>query len=198
MRSTPFRQVYFHRTLRAAEAVLMSILRRAVALLQSDQLRFIAKGSVMERVLRGEELSISEYLTFDDHLVMFHLKQWVNEPDALLSDLAQRFIYRRLFKTVTLNLSADERAEFIAAARLCVEQAGFDPTYYLIEDRAADIPYYSYYRPEGKGRLFIDNPDGSGLCDIAEVSQVIGAMRGYELHRVCCPREALPAIEGLL
>ena len=193
-----FRQVYFHRTLRAAEAVLMSVLRRAVALLREGQLHFIVSGSVMERVLRGEELTISEYLTFDDHLVMFHIKQWINEPDTILSDLAQRFIHRKLFKTVTLDFSAEARTSFIAAARECVTRAGFDPDYYFVEDRAADIPYYSYYRPEGKGRLFIDHPNGSGLCDIAEVSQVIGAMRGYELHRICCPREALPAIEELL
>lgn len=188
-----FRQVYFHRTLRSAEAVLMSILRRAVELIRAGKLRFVVAGSVMERVLRGGELSVADYLSFDDHDVMFHLKQWTREPDGILSDLAQRFIQRRLFKAIDLELAAEERAAFIAAARAQVAARGFDADYYLIEDRAADIPYYSYYRPEGKARLIIER--NGELCDIADVSDVVRGMRGYEIHRICFPHEVNVATE---
>ena len=51
-----FRQVYFHRTLRAAEAVLMSTLRRAVELHRAGRLNFVLGGSVIERLLSGERL----------------------------------------------------------------------------------------------------------------------------------------------
>ncbi len=191
-----FRQVYFHRTLRSAEGVLVSILRRAVELMQAGKLQFVVAGSVMERVLRGEALAVGDYLDFDDHDVMFHLKQWMREPDAVLSDLAQRFIKRRLFKALDLEMAAEARAEFVTAARECVTASGFDPAYYLVEDRAADIPYYGYYRPDGKSRLVIARSNGE-LCDIAEVSTVIRGMRGYEIHRICFPHEASAAIEQL-
>ncbi len=191
-----FRQVYFHRTLRSAEGVLVSILRRAVELMRAGKLQFVVTGSVMERVLRGEELAVGDYLDFDDHDVMFHLKQWMREPDAVLSDLAERFIKRRLFKALDLEMAAEARAEFVAAARACVVASGFDPAYYLVEDRAADIPYYGYYRPDGKSRLVIERSNGE-LCDIAEVSTVIRGMRGYEIHRICFPHEASAAIEQL-
>ncbi len=191
-----FRQVYFHRTLRSAEGVLVSILRRAVELMRAGELQFVVAGSVMERVLRGEELAVGDYLDFDDHDVMFHLKQWMREPDAVLSDLAQRFIKRRLFKALDLEMAAEARAAFVAAARECVAASGFDPAYYLVEDRAADIPYYGYYRPDGKSRLVIERSNGE-LCDIAEVSTVIRGMRGYEIHRICFPHEASAAIEQL-
>jgi hypothetical protein len=191
-----FRQVYFHRALRSAEAVLLSALRRAVELAREGGLQFVLAGSVMERVLRGEELSVSDYLCFDDHDVMFHLKQWMREPDAILRDLSQRFIKRRMFKAIDLEVKDEERAAFVAAARAKVAALGFAPDYYLIEDRAADIPYYSYYRPEGKGRLYVEQSNGE-FCDIAKVSTVIRGMRGYELHRICFPHEANVAIEEL-
>ena len=191
-----FRQVYFHRTLRSAEAVLMSTLRRAVELMRAGRLQFVVAGSVMERVLRGEALTVATYLRFDDHDVMFHLKQWMREPDAVLSDLARRFIERRLFKALDLDMAAEQRAEFVAAARACVLERGFDPAYYLVEDRAADIPYYGYYRPDGKSRLLVERGNGE-LCDIAEVSTAIRGMRGYEIHRICFPQEAGAAIEQL-
>jgi len=30
-------------------------------------------------------------------------------------------------------------------------QAGYDPDYYFIEDRASDVPYYNYYNRRGRG-----------------------------------------------
>ncbi|QQS46172.1 MAG: HD domain-containing protein [Acidobacteriota bacterium] len=182
-----FRQVYFHRSLRSAEAVLRSILRRAVELMREGRLEFVIPGSVIERVLAGDELTVAEYLHFDDHDVMFHIKQWMREGDAILSDLARRFIERRLFKAIDLDMVGRDRADFVDRAREAVARRGFDPEYYLIEDRAADIPYYSYYRPEGKGRLYIEK--SGRICDIAEVSGVIRGMRGYEIHRLCFPAE---------
>lgn len=193
-----FRQVYFHRSLRSAEAVLNSILRRAMKLMQSGELKFVVADSVIERVLKAEKLTTSEYLRFDDHDVMFHVKQWTRETDSILCDLARRFIERRLFKAIDLETSETARLSFINSARARVSAMGFDPDYYLIEDRAADIPYYSYYRPEGKARLLIERGDSNELADIAEVSSVVRVMRGYELHRLCFPQEATEAIEGLM
>jgi HD superfamily phosphohydrolase len=190
-----FRQVYFHRTLRSAEAILRSLLRRAVRLMGEGRLRFIVRGSVMERVLTGESLETSDYLRFDDHDVMFHIKQWAREEDAMMADLARRFVERRLFKAIDVDLPEDERRQFVASARARIEALGYDPEYYLIEDRAADIPYYGYYRPEGKARLYIERADGA-ICDIAEVSEVIRGMRGYEIHRLCLPAEASHIVEG--
>ncbi|MDQ3012062.1 MAG: hypothetical protein M3X11_15310, partial [Acidobacteriota bacterium] len=192
-----FRQVYFHRSLRSAEAVLMSILRRAVELMREGNLKFIVADSVMEHVLKGEVLTTAEYLRFDDHDVMFHMKQWTREPDVILNDLARRFIERRMFKAIDLEMPDAERAAYIAKARERIAAQGFDPDYYVIEDRAADIPYYGYYRPEGKARLLIQRNGASELRDIADVSGVVRGMRGYELHRLCFPAEAIVAIEGM-
>src|SRR5262249_11791044 len=60
-----FRQVYFHRTLRSAEAVLVSALNRARELIESDNLGFRMRGSVFEKMLVGEDVTTSEYLRLD-------------------------------------------------------------------------------------------------------------------------------------
>ncbi|MBO0800983.1 MAG: HD domain-containing protein [Blastocatellia bacterium] len=190
-----FRQVYFHRLLRSAEAVLLSILRRALELMKSGSLNFVVPGSVMERVLADEDLTLAQYLEFDDHDVMFHIKRWTREPDGILSDLARRFMERRLFKVIDLNLAGDERAQYLERVRGNVEKLGYDPRYYLIDDHAADIPYYGYYRPEGKARIYIER-DGE-ICDIAEVSGVVRGLRGYELRRLCFPQEVSQAVDSL-
>jgi uncharacterized protein len=189
-----FRQVYFHRTLRSAEAVLRAILRRALKLLESGEAVWYAPDTAFEKVLRRNPLAITEYLEVDDSDVLFHIKQWQRSPDQILADLSRRFTGRRLFKAIDLDMPVAEQPAFLSAARACVVEAGYDPDYYFIEDRASDVPYYNYYTAAGaepKSLIYVE--DGYArpcIREISEVSNVVrGLQRGYELHRVCFPSE---------
>ena len=189
-----FRQVYFHRSLRSAEAVLRSTLRRALNLLEAGQPVWHAPETAFEKVLRKQKLMIEEHLEIDDSDVLFHIKQWQRSRDPILRDLSERFTGRRLFKAVDLDMDPAEQADFLAAARAVVSKAGFDPEYYFIEDRASDVPYYNYYTVTGaepKSHIYIE--DGYArpkIREISEVSEVVrGLQKGYELHRVCFPAE---------
>jgi HD superfamily phosphohydrolase len=185
-----FRQVYFHRTLRSAEAVLISALNRARTLIESGTLGFRMPGSVFERMLTGEQVSTPEYLQLDDTDVMFRLKEWSRDDDEILADLATRLIHRRLFKAI--DLTADLPESFWARAQEIVRRGGFDPQYYLVTDRAADIPYYGDYSPVGvdpKSLIFVEPGPQSSIREISEVSEVIRGMRGYRIDRVCVPVE---------
>jgi HD superfamily phosphohydrolase len=189
-----FRQVYFHRTLRSAEAVLRSIIRRALRLREEGKEVWHAIGTAFEKILGQESLTITEHLQIDDSDIIFHIKQWQGSDDAILSDLSRRFTARRLFKAIDLDMPTVERAEFLSAARNSVVSAGFDPEYYFIEDRASDVPYYNYYtakEAEPKTRIYVETGYARPqIREISEVSNVVrGLQHGYELHRVCFPSE---------
>ena len=195
-----FRQVYFHRTLRSAEAVLRSTLSRALELVAAGREVWCAQGSAFAKMLHREPLAVGDHLEMDDSDVLFHLKQWRRAGDATLRDLSTRFIGRRLFKAIDLDMPEDERADFLAAARTVVARAGFAPEYYFIEDHAGDVPYYNYYRAaaEPKARIYVE--DGYARPRIREISEVSDAVRGlqrYELHRVCFPPEVKDEIYAL-
>lgn len=189
-----FRQVYFHRTLRSAEAVLRSIIRRALELHKNGIEVWHAHGTAFDKILRRESLTIHEHLQIDDSDFVFHVKQWQNAEDAILRDLSKRFIDRRLFKAIDLDMTASEKEEFLSTAREVVRECGFDPEYYFIEDRASDVPYYKYYaaeRAEPKTHIYVEN--GFAHPEIREISEVSNVVRGlqnpYELHRICFPAE---------
>jgi HD superfamily phosphohydrolase len=197
-----FRQVYFHRTLRSAEAVLRSIFRRVLQLLEGGEAVWYAPGTAFEKVVRHQPLSLLEHLEIDDSDVIFHVKQWQRAADPILNDLSRRFVARRLFKAIDLDMPLTERADFLARARACVKSRGFDPDSYFIEDRASDVPYYNYYTAEGiepKARIYVE--DGYAqprIREISEVSEVVrGLQRGYELHRVCFPAEVKEDVYAL-
>src|ERR671919_1447676 len=107
-----FRQVYFHRTLRSAEAVLRSIIRRTLQLFDEGQEVWHATDTAFEKILRREPLTITEHLQIDDSDFVFHVKQWQRSGDHILSDLSRRFIARRLFKAVDLDMPHDQKEQF--------------------------------------------------------------------------------------
>ena len=194
-----FRQVYFHRTLRSAEVVLRSIVRRALKLHAEGEFVWHASGTAFEKILKHEQLTISEHLQVDDSDFLFHVKQWQQSDDAILRDLSRRFVSRRLFKAIDLDMPEQDRQEFLTDAREAVRAAGFDPDYYFIEDKASDVPYYSYYaatQTEPKTRIYVESGYAQPqLREITEVSNVVrGLQHGYELHRVCFPAEVKTAV----
>ncbi|HWN97856.1 MAG TPA: HD domain-containing protein [Blastocatellia bacterium] len=197
-----FRQVYFHRTLRSAEAGLIATLNRARALLQCGKLHFRMPGAAFEKLLLGESVTTSEYLELDDTDLTFHLKQWSRDPDPMLADLAGRFMARRLFKAVDIHLSGDSFDQFWKRAQEAVRRAGFDPEYYLLVDRAADIPYYGYYSPtsvDPRGLIYVETGEsGAPIREISEISEVVRGMRGYRIDRICFPVEVASDISALM
>lgn len=196
-----FRQVYFHRTLRSAEVMLNSALRRALQLVARGENVWCAPGTAFEKVLHRQELTLADHLEIDDSDILFHLKQWQRGGDAMLRDLSGRFIGRRLFKAIDLDMPEDERAEFLAAARKVLTRCGYDPDFYFIEDHAGDVPYYSVYSPEivtPKARIYVESGYARPhLQEISEVSAAVRGLREYSLHRVCFPPEVKEEIYAL-
>jgi HD superfamily phosphohydrolase len=196
-----FRQVYFHRTLRAAETILRSLLRRALHLFQAGKNVWYARATPFEKILKGEPLSLCEHLELDDSDVMFHIKQWQNSDDKILADLSKRFLNRRLFKIFDLDMPEDERHEFVEKTRKLVEDAGFETQYYFTEDRAGDVPYYFYTRSASESKNLIWVEEGFSRPQIREISEISAAVRGlqkgYQIHRVCFPAELKEEIAKL-
>ena len=196
-----FRQVYFHRTLRSAESILHSLLRRALTLFKSGERVWYLPGTAFEKVLEGKKLSLSEHLALDDSDIIYHIKQWQLSNDTVLSDLSKRFLNRRLFKAFDLDMPEKDRQEFVDSARKLVENAGFDPNYYFIEDKAGDVPHYFYAKDNADAKDLIYVEDGFSHPSIREISEVSAAVRGlqtgYRIHRVCFPLEVKDAITEL-
>ena len=196
-----FRQVYFHRTLRAAESILHSLLRRALLLFKAGEPVWYSPGTALETILKGEPLSLKEHLSLDDSDFIFAIKQWRGSNDPILSDLCTRFINRRLFKALDLDMPADQRQAFVDNVRIVVEKAGFDPTYYFIEDKAGDVDHYFYTSDPSNPKNLISVEDGFSKPSIREISEVSAAVRGlqkgYRIHRVAFPAELIGEISDL-
>jgi len=196
-----FRQVYFHRTLRAAEAVLKSLLKRAIDVYAAGGDVWHRTGSAFEKILQKQRLSLSEHLSLDDTDVFFHIKQWQFSADQVLSDLASRFLDRRLFAAFDLDMPADKIHSFVREVEAVVSARGFDIKYYVSEDETGDAAYNFYTTDSADAKNLIFVEDGFARPSVREISEVSSAVRGlqqgYRIDRVCFPAELKDEIAAI-
>lgn len=189
-----YRQVYFHKTVTSAEAMLMAVLDRARDLAKEGNLPGVVPSSPLAMLMRNERLGIPDFLALDDSILLAAMNGWTRCEDATLRDLSTRLLTRRLFKSLELegggdgdDLLFDER---INAAREFLEDHGLDFRYYLRFSKSSDTPYKPYSPRSTSSTIWIQDPhDPSILSDVKEVSPTIRAFTEskYSIHRAFFP-----------
>lgn len=191
-----YKQVYLHKTSRAAERMLEALLRRAGQLRrQGAPPRYWPEGP-LGRLIAGEPLSPIEFATLDDHDVHFAIKAWSDDPEPGLSALAHGLLHRALWKPLGLPNDPARADELIAAARSIARVKGFDPDLAVLVDSSRD----SLYRPfTGVRTRQGDHDDSIRLVDsagrvsfIEDRSEVVKMLSHLEVRqRLVCVHPAL-------
>jgi HD superfamily phosphohydrolase len=179
-------QIYFHPVSRGGEVLLNNCLKRAKQLYNEGyQFKMYPTDFIP---FFEETVTIAQYVDLDEVVVQYYLKAWVNEDDAILSDLARRFINRDLFKYMPFDGSIITITEL---TDLFV-QAGIDPNYYFVSESFTDLPY-DYDRP-GSNRQPIHLLRRNGtIREISNESLVISSITGInrEDYKLYYPKELI-------
>ncbi|MCC3356289.1 HD domain-containing protein [Bacillus sp. REN16] len=183
-------QIYFHPVTRSAEVILTKILHRAKQLykenyeFQTAPVHFV---SIFE-----DTLTLEDYVRLDEGIFSFYFQVWQDENDPILSDLCRRFLNRNLFKYVEFDPSTQLMK--MMELRTLFENAGIDPTYYLVVDSSSDLPY-DFYRPgEEEERLPINllMPNGE-IRELSRQSEIVEAISGKRRtdHKLYFPQDMI-------
>src|SRR5690606_27036826 len=136
-------------------------------------------------------ISLEQYLWLDESYFQMTMMQWTKEKDAILADLSQRFLHRRLFKYITLD-QLDE--EWIAEVKEQFKNAGINPKYYVEVDSPKDMPYDIYQPGESEEKLPILLLDEyNRLTEVSRLSAIIRSISGVHRgqYRLYYPMELL-------
>ncbi len=172
--------VYYHRTTRGYEELVRAICQRAKQVLHDGGT--LPGTPTVLRFIRGEQLSVEEFVSLDDAVLTAHFVEWqTGEP--VLADLCSRFLNRRGLKPVDAPETEDQsmlaNTQRIDAIRGLLRDKGLDPTYYLRES-APSAKAYDYYHPEKDTEQ--RTPENSilieaGPSNYAEISTLPGMER---------------------
>jgi HD superfamily phosphohydrolase len=207
-----YQQVYYHKTSRAAEQMIRTAMQRLVdAYEESDCFPEPCPAPIQRLVKTRGDVTADEFHRLDDWLFLSAFQEWSVAPkssvDPVLRDLCDRITRRRLFKTVRLNAPPRPKAFGKAVQELLPQfrARGFDPTYYLLEDDASDLPYRDLAYSDRMGTA----PEDIGLSIRGKIigymseraiSPLIDSIRNEprKLHRLCFPAEMRTIVERRL
>ncbi len=134
-------QVYLHKTVVAAEQMLVKAIERAKVLTRagmpvpaSRALTFFLQQDLREQdFVDNRDVLLGQFALLDDYDIVFALKEWSTHEDELLAFLSRSILNRQLFK---LELSNEPfEAAYVQSIRLRVAQwnpFGTDALDYLV------------------------------------------------------------------
>ena len=178
-----YAQVYHHKTVRAAEWMLIKLFERYAVLARGgDEPPGLPAAATLAR---GQPLPVADYLRLHDVSVFAALDEWggrgtgLAAEDPVIADLAARLVDRRLFKT--FDLGDDPRVvERVRAPALAVAETRFgsaggsyvaiDTTrqvgYAAADDEELHVVDHPRYGAVTLGRLLEDMPLGQPTSTI--------------------------------
>ena len=163
-----YRNVYFHPAALIADALHTAVGRRARELFTQGRLEFA--DDTMRSVLAAEtthDLSTRTLFKMVESWWLYHLAQWRESADSVLSDLADRVSNRRLLKRVSSEIGTEILSQAIA-------QAGYDPKYYLINVP----PPKNVFKKDFAAAFKVLEPNGT-LTELADASEQLTMLANH-------------------
>ena len=134
-------QVYLHKTVVAAEHMLIHALRRAKELTQqgetlfaSPPLAYFLQNNVSETDFENNPTVLANFALLDDYDILGAMKIWQHSSDRVLSLLSSGLVNRNLFK---IEISKEPYSE----DRISLEKELIKSTYKLSDD---ELKYFVY------------------------------------------------------
>ncbi|WP_306552015.1 HD domain-containing protein [Daejeonella sp.] len=166
-------QVYLHKTVIAAEQMLVKILERAKELtgegrnlFASPCFSYFLKNSISRDEFKNDPQNIERFTKLDDNDIFTSIKVWVNDEDLILSTLCSHLIGRNLYQVEITNEPPPIEVINDLADKVTDEYeiSDDDTSYFVFTDTIKNKAY-----SVGDGSIKILMKDGS-IQDIAKAS----------------------------
>lgn len=184
-----YRMVYMHKTTRAAEKMLETLLTAAAAEMRDTEL---ARREPVLRYLTSEAPSLGAYLDLDDAAVWAALSAFAKHGNSRISELAKRLRDRRLYKCVDIGAHDEHGSNLHLRFRRALNEKAFAWRDDLIfdEPEVKSYQWYDFDADSALNKVLVKpRPDMGEPVDIVDVSPVVETLRGTErLRRIYAPK----------
>jgi HD superfamily phosphohydrolase len=187
-------QVYLHKTVLAAENLLVNMLRHAKLLAQRGEvvfatksLKYFLENTITEVDQQSAFELLERFAHLDDYDIFASAKEWMDHPDPILADLSSRLIERKLFK-IRIDVQPFEQSEVDMLSSRWQERgySGEETKYFVF---TGGITNSAYKAGEEKINILLKNGtvlDVRQASDQLRMSVLSESTRKYFL---CYPKE---------
>lgn len=187
-------QVYLHKTVLAAEYLLMNILKRAKELClkgenisASGPLLFFLNESMSFNEFESSEKALKYFTALDDIDILSAIKSWTLHPDFVLSTLSENLINRNLFH-IELSKTPFEKSkvealktDYINKLRLNYE----DISYFVFTDK---VSTYTYKPDSERINILYKNGDILNIAQASDQLNVDALSKEISKYFLCFPK----------
>jgi HD superfamily phosphohydrolase len=187
-------QVYFHKTVMAAEYMLINILNRAkylsgkgIRLFSTPSFEIFLKNHLARKDFEEKKQWLVEFMKLDDFDVFASIKVWMRHDDMILSTLCTNLVNRHLYKVVVQNEPFLPSFIDVIRTELKIKLGVSDDElkYFLVEDIVTNSAYS--LNDDKIKIMFKDN----SLMDISEASDQLNISvlsSAVSKHVLCYPK----------
>lgn len=187
-----YMQVYLHKTVLSADALLRNIFHRVRYLIDSGTQLSFASNSLeyfmVEQPSAKRKLTkkmISAYTQLDDHDIYLNIKLWAQSPDRVLADLCNRFLNRSLFRTTFFDKTPSEetKEKLKTKTKEVLKQLGLpygedNLKYYYSFDRS----YSEAYKYQNESIWILENDHAIEFSKAADTKNIIALTEPVVKH----------------
>ncbi len=188
-------QVYLHKTVLAAENMLIHILERAayvaktgIQIFATPALLFFLKSDFSESDIRSNRNVLKNYTILDDFDIFTAIKVWCNHEDKILSVLSQNMVNRNLFRC-KIQLEPFEYFHIEELRNKIINKYELAPSeisYFFYADTTSNYAYNLFsdkINIQLKNGKILDVVEASDQLDISILSKVVTK------HYICYPKD---------
>ncbi len=187
-------QVYLHKTVIAAEQLLVKILERArelstrgADLFASPALKHFLVNNVSEQAFFSEPAHLEQFTRLDDQDIFTSIKVWASHPDHILSELCRMLTARNLYRIEISNDAPDaERIQRLKDTTTAVYHISKEESAYFVF--TAVIMNRAYNAGNGNINILLKNSTIIDIAKASDLSNLESLDRTVRKHILCYPR----------
>ena len=190
-RHSMYQQVYQHKKNLACDFLLKKIIERVKVVNPKNISRDLIEWLNFENK-PIEKINLNSYLQIDDFCLISNIQNWSNDDsfDKILSDLSNRFISRRLFKSLEfrMEVSNEKINETLEKTKQMGKSKGFINDYYIGIEQSSSKPYEPYQVSENENKtgkaIYIKQQNGQ-VKELSEISGLVKALSKENIIKTC-------------
>lgn len=183
-----YEQVYFHKTTRGMEKLVMCIFKRVRNLMKNEKEVYFVDDRA--RKVFTDDFNVQDLIFLDDFVIVTQMQIWCSSKDSILKNLCNAFIDRKPYK---MFMESNERNDldrnfYRKMERLFNDDEKYD--YYYFEDDYINNPYKDEYllgksKAEDAGHIWLIKDDGH-ITELSSESKIIGSLRNQINRKTRC------------
>lgn len=187
-------QVYLHKTVVAAEYMLIYALRRAkwlarkgVDVFSSPALSFFLNKDLSKQEFENDKSVLENFASLDDYDILQSLKVWSNHTDATLKFLSSSIVNRKLFKIEIAKEPFSDKSITSVKNKLLSTGAfsEMDLSYLVFSDKLVNKAYNQKFQ---NINLLMKTGEIVDLSEASDNLNISALARPVEKYFLCYPR----------